>query len=111
MKKQPEGIDVNWVTVEIHWPFPTWIERGLFADEFHHVNEDITATRLVKMFNCLGLTIDRGFASGAVDSSSLKFQYWRKPSVNSRKEKPVELKATLYQHPDYDKVWLLVEYA
>jgi hypothetical protein len=110
-KRTPDGVDVNWVTQEINWPFPTWIGKELYDREFADSQEGVAARRLIDMFNDLGVAIDKSMATDAADQSVIGFKYWRKLSSKATKMKPTKLVARLFAHPDYDRLWLLVEYA
>lgn len=108
-KRAPEGEDVNWVTKDISWPFPTWVEKELYAEEFKDENPEVSGQLLVNMFNYLGAKIDKALCSAAAEIETIEFKYWRKLNDKATKMKPTKLRATLYRHPDYDKHWLYVE--
>ena len=105
----PDSIGLNWVTDEIEWPFHTRIERKLYYNEFHNTGDDAgAAQRVINMLNSLGSAIDKAFAGDRV-GDSIKFKYWRKISPKATKFKPRELKATMFQHPDYNTPWIYIE--
>lgn len=110
-KKAPEGENVNWLVEQIGWPLPTWIEQELYNGEFKKAAIEPTANSLIEMFNDLGDKIGKALATDAANLRCIKFKYYRKISEQARKTKATTLKATLYKHPDYDKVWMLVEAA
>ena len=104
---QLDLVDINWVVGQIGWNFPTWISKDLHQNLFAGDDE---GNKLVQMFNSLGLAIEKAFIADTV-GESVKFKYWTKLTYKATKLKPTTLKATLYKHPDYDKIWCLVEYA
>lgn len=108
-KRKPEGEDINWLVSEIGYPLPTWVEKELYAREFADDNRQVTASLLINMLSNLGTKINKALAIEAGDFESINFKYWRKLSDKATKMKPTRLRATLYEHPDYDKVWLHVE--
>jgi hypothetical protein len=110
-KRTPDGVDVNWVTSEISWPFPTWVDQELYDDEFKDNDPVVSGQLLTNMFNYLGAKIDKALATAAAEIETIEFKYWRKLNDKATKMKPTKLRATLYRHPDYDKVWLRVEKA
>jgi hypothetical protein len=110
-KRKPEGEDINWLSNQIGWPFPTWVDGDLYRGEFKKDTVEATANLLIEMFNNLGQKIDKALVTDAGDVRQIKFKYWRHLSDKATKMKPTTLKATLYKHPDYDKVWMLVEAA
>lgn len=104
-KRAPEGESMNRIAMTIGWQIPTWIEPGLYESEFMEANAQ------VDMFNTLGAVIEKLSAVVAPNVATITFAYWRKPNKQAKKRKPIQLDATLYQHPDYDSFWLYLTYA
>lgn len=105
VNKAPEGTDMNKVVIAINWQIPTWIETGLWEAEFKDDN------RVVDMLNAIGSRIESLSAVEEPADPAIAFDYWRLPSLQAKKRKPLLLLATLYQHPDYDTFWMSVTYA
>lgn len=101
-KKKPEGNSVAWVADRVGWEIPTWFATKLYVK--HNSGADI-----VGILNNLAGAIRKAEAGGTDDGAVLKFEWWRKPTPRARKEKPLALKSTLYMHPEYDTMWMLVE--
>ncbi len=106
-KRAPEGTDVNWVASQVGWAIPLWIANDLYAK---HFGDGETGQLVSSMLNNLKAQIDRALATDAGDDPIVRFKYWRKLSEGATKMKPMLLKASLYQHPDYESTWMLVEY-
>lgn len=104
-KRQPEGESMNKIAMTIGWKIPTWIEKDLWQSEFMEANAQ------VDMFNTLGTVIETLSAVEEPSEATITFAYWRKPNKQAKKRKPIQLDATLYQHPDYDSFWLYLTYA
>ena len=96
--KQPEGTDVHSVVNGVKWPFPTWIDSGLYRAEFIRADQLV-----VDMFNDLGEAIEKAMANDLGDCQTITFEYWRLPNPMAKKKKPLLLDAALYQHPEYEK--------
>ena len=105
IKQAPAGENINDLAKEINWPIPTWIERGLHTAEFASDDQLV-----VDMLNAMGDAIERAMQSGAADSETIEFTYYRKKG-DQRKKHPLELAATLYEHPDYGTIWLNISYS
>ncbi len=105
VKRQPEGAPMLRLSAVIGWQIPTWIEDGLYKAEFKDDNH------AVDMFNTLGSKIESLSATAEPEAAAVSFEYWRLPTPGAKKRKPIQLEATLYQHPDYDSYWLHLTYA
>lgn len=110
-RKLPEGTSINWLTMQVDWPYPTWVENELYNEEFQTDNEQRTGQLLVNMLNNLQAQILKALATAKGDVGVVEFEYWRKIDDAATKLKPAKLKATLYEHPQYNKAWLYVERA
>lgn len=106
-KRIPEGTDVNWVVHQVGWAIPTWVEDELYKDEF----KSESGQRVLDMLNNCFSAIGKALATTAGDDDVITFKYWRKLSDKATKMKPVKLKASLFKHPQYDSMWMYVEYA
>jgi len=105
--RAPNGVDVNWLVLQIDWPFPTWLDKSLYDGMFRCADQQLLAERLVNMFNNLGAAVDRVMAADALEET-VHFKYWSKLSPKATKMKPTKLAATIYMHPDYNKPWMLI---
>lgn len=103
-KKIPAGENINDLAKGIGWPIPTWIEDHLFRAEFGADSQTI-----ISMLNQMGEVIEKAMQSGAADSETIEFNYFRKKK-GERKAHPLELQATLFEHPDYGTIWLEIAY-
>lgn len=106
-KKAPEGVEVNWVGDAVGWPWPTWLQKELFEREFAMGN---TGQLVVELFNSFRSSIEKALATTLADDASIPFKYWRKISSKATKMKPLKLRGHLYQHPEYDRIWLHITY-
>ncbi len=104
-KKEPEGTPINDLAKTVEWPIPTWVADSLFIVEFKDKDQAI-----IDMLNQLGEAIEKAMQSGAVDSESLSFDYYRKAHPHDRKLHRIELTGTLYENPTYGNIWLLIDY-
>lgn len=102
-KKKPEGTSVAWVADTVNWEIPTWFDSKLYA-------RHSSGAEIIAILNNLAGAIRKSEAAGTDDAAALKFAWWRKPTPRARKDKPLKLKCTLYMHPEFDTIWMLVEY-
>lgn len=100
--RKPEGQSLEWVTSSVDFPIPCWID-GEFYKEHN------TGGVLVSVLNALADAIRSAEATEAADNESIYFDWWHKPSPESRKMKPEPMRATLFRHPDYDSMWCYIE--
>ena len=106
VKKAPVGESMSKIALAIGFQIPTWIEDRLYDAEFARDPQ-----RVVDMFNTLGAKVEALAATGDDENATITFEFWRLPKKGAKKRKPIQLDATLYQHPDYDSFWMHLTYA
>jgi hypothetical protein len=109
-KRTPDikDYDANWFVSQLDFAFPVWIEHELYVDELKHLSEEGKASRLLRIMKGLVTKLDKAIAGGAADAPSVRFPVWRHLSARARKQKRIDLVASIYIHPEFDKVWLLI---
>ncbi len=101
-KRKPEGTNVGWVAEEVGWEIPTWFASDLYGRG--------DGAQILLVLNDLAVALRKAEAAGTDTAATIRFKWWRKPTPRARKNKPVGLRATLYMHPEYTTMWMLVEY-
>jgi hypothetical protein len=102
VKRLPEGVANHEVAAAVGWQLPVWAEPKLAKQALYNGDQ------WLRLFDAIVRAITKLEHTEALDFATLRFELWYRKK-KARKEKPMMVQATIYQHPDYDRPWLYVE--
>ena len=112
-RKPSDAINIHHVSDAVGWDLPTFFAREVYADEIvarHPATADQNV-EIALVLQSLREEIDRALATTRGDETVIYFKHFRKTSAKVTKAKPVELKCSLFENPDYGVIWGLIEFA